>query len=155
MYKYASTFHLPKQNESITPKQTLITEWGNFLETYHWQYYNTFTTKSPMSAEYARNSMTQLFKKLQKEFNPVVMFWVAEPFDTEYGYHTHALLNLNTVATKKTETVIKRSWESVIGCKPNKFYTRTLITPYIRNLGANFYLGKYLHKHSCDHDFFY
>jgi hypothetical protein len=151
---HTSTLLLPLPKQSITPKETLVNTWGVYLDTFNWQYYCTFTALKPMSLILARSSMTSLYNALNKQYSPVQMFWVAEPFDTKYGYHTHALLSLNLPIHKKNEITIKKNWAAVIGGKSTKFYNRTLVMPYIKNWGANFYLSKYLHKHSCDHDLF-
>jgi hypothetical protein len=154
MHLHTSTLLLPLPKQSITPKDTLINAWGTYLNTFSWQYYGTFTASKPMSLTLARSAMTNLHDALNKQYTPVQMFWVAEPFDTKYGYHTHALLSLNLPINKKTEKTIINNWAAVVGGKSTKFYNRTLIMPYVKNWGAHFYLSKYLHKHSCDHDFF-
>ncbi|MFP5040479.1 hypothetical protein [Parasediminibacterium sp. JCM 36343] len=154
MHPHTSTLLLPLPKHSCTPKESLINAWGVYLETFSWQYYCTFTALKPMSLTLARSAMTSFYEALNKQFAPVTIFWVAEPFDTTYGYHTHALIDLSLPVSKKTESTIKKNWSNTIGGKSTKFYNRTLIMPYVKQWGANFYLSKYLHRHSSDHDLF-
>ena len=80
-----------------------------------------------------------------------MFFWVAEPFDTKYGCHLHALIYLGN---KKLTSIsdIKDAWQIVSKGKGQKEYNNTTIKDYIPNKGGHFYFAKYLHLPNTDYD---
>ena len=97
-----------------TKKNTLINAYGNWLNNQEWDYYCTFTTRYTMSKEAARKSIERLSDFLTKQYgSKPIIFWVAEPFDTKYGYHLHALLKMQGKPTSNLAYYIKKAWQIV------------------------------------------
>lgn len=155
MKNYTSTFRLPpRQNERLNQNKSMAVIYGEWLNTMEWDFYCTFTTRYSMSREAARNSMYRLNNFLTEQycFKPTI-FWVAEPFDTKYGYHLHALLKVQGKPTSNLAHYIKKAWQIVSKGKYGKEYNFTVIKPYDANLGGNYYVAKYLHRYDSDYGF--
>ncbi len=144
--------HSKANTKKITP--SLINEYGMWLNSLNWCYYCTFTTRHQLSMPAARRSMLRLQSLLTiKNGTPPTIFWVAEPFDTKYGCHLHALVevtNKNTI----TKTDLKNAWQVVSKGKGKKEYNNTTIKDYIKSRGAHFYIAKYLQRSGVDYDIF-
>ena len=87
---------------------------------------------------------------MQWTIKPVI-FWVAEPFDTKYGCHLHALVQVKG-KLPNTITHIKNAWQVVSKGKGLKEYNNTTIKDYDPLKGGNFYIAKYLFKNNADYD---
>ena len=81
------------------------------------------------------------------------IFWVAEPFDTKYSYHLHALLKVPGKPASNAAYYIKKAWQVVSKGKYGKEYNFTVIKPYDANLGGNYYVAKYLHRYNAEYGF--
>lgn len=155
MQNYTSTFLLPKQKESLAPKKTLSVEYGDWLNTFQWHYYCTFTTRYQLSKPAARRSMARLQEVLYQQYmDKPTIFWVAEPFDTRYGCHLHALLHIKG-KVPQTITHIKNAWQIVSKGKGLKEYNNTTIKEYDPKLGGHYYVSKYLFKPYSDYDYYF
>ena len=133
-------------------QETLVDAYGNWLNSERWHYYCTFTTRYQLTLPAARKSMERLHSHLSFRFafTPKI-FWVAEPFDTKYGCHLHALIEVeNKELTSKTD--IRNAWQVVSKGKGLKEYNNTTIKDYNWLKGAHFYLAKYLDRHGTDYD---
>jgi len=140
--------------------------WADYLESQEWDFFGTFTTGYSMTLPAARRAMERLrdIYKRETTFGPMStevgmrIFWVAEPFDTKEGYHTHALIyshnrclkdSLNEDGLSEDFARLKRSWDIAAGSKVG---SRCDIQRYVPARGANSYLGKYLMKSHCDYE---
>jgi hypothetical protein len=135
---------------------------ADWLEGYNWNFYCTLTAWYPMSMGAVRRKMTLFQEQLTKQFGNTLLFWVAEPFDSKYGYHAHALLAFQVLpeySKEKHIRLINTTWQKISGGSGNKGYNHTHIKPYQKIVsgeesgGANFYVVKYLNRGNADYDF--
>jgi hypothetical protein len=154
MSKNTCTSGLHTSQGKTDRKTSLVAVYGNWLNSEHWHYYCTFTTRYQLTLSAARKSMERLHSHLSFRFAfAPKIFWVAEPFDSKYGCHLHALIEVeNKKLTSKTD--IKNAWQVVSKGKGLKEYNNTTIKDYDRLKGGHFYLSKYLQRYNADYDIF-
>jgi len=126
-----------------------------FLDTWKWDYFVTFTTEYELSIKSARRLMSNYASQLNL-FNwshgmadePTLISWFAEANPSRGGHHIHALL--------KTPLTIQdqfQLWQRVSGSQwPKGQAHRVKSESYIRTLGANYYVSKYISKDYCEWD---
>lgn len=153
MQSNTSTSRLPqRQNESFTQNQKNAAAYGNWLNSMPWHYYCTFTTRYQLSKPAARRSMERLQDILYRQYmDKPVIFWVAEPFDTKYGCHLHALVHLQG-NVPQTKTHIRNAWQIASKGRGLKEYNNTTIKDYEPGKGGHYYVAKYLHRRDTDYD---
>ena len=152
MHRNTCTSGLFQTQQQIDKKHALIKGYGSWLNSYEWDYYCTFTTRYQLTLPSARRTMVKLHGLLTHNLGAApIFFWVAEPFDTKYGCHLHALLALNN-KTPTSKTDIKNAWQVVSKGKGLKEYNNTTIKEYDRFKGGHFYLTKYLQRNDVDYD---
>jgi hypothetical protein len=130
----------------------LIAAYGDWLNGMPWGFYCTLTTRYSMSIRSARRAAERLHSHLTKKLGGIRLFWVAEPFDTKYGYHIHALVHFVNPILHNAIGLIKKAWLVVTKGKGGKEYNNTVIEPYQSELGANFYVSKYMLRYNSDYD---
>jgi len=138
----------------------------NFKESYadhlsrtDWDFFCTLTTGYSLTMKSARRLMGNLHDRTSN-YGGSQMFWVAEPFDTREGYHTHSLIRLNDRSYKDIENdgrsadfeLLRESWTIVRG-RSKKGYSD--FERYNPALGAAGYVGKYIMKQHSDYDLLY
>ena len=128
--------------------------YADFFNSKEWQTFGTFTTRYPLSMKSARRAMERLHENLTTNYGKTELLWVAEPFDTKYGYHTHALVKLNNCPDKNINPLLRNSWQIVSGGKGGKANHFTVLKEYDRELGGNYYISKYMLKTNVDWDIF-
>ncbi|MGP8216226.1 MAG: hypothetical protein ACLQQ4_11715 [Bacteroidia bacterium] len=135
------------------PKQQYIAPvWGDWLNTMNWDFFCTLSTRYSMTLAAARRAAERLKNYLSTRYGNVKVFFVAEPFDTKYGYHIHALVSFENSALRGLKDILNRAWQVVTRGKGGKGYNNTVIEPYDKELGANYYVSKYLMKKNADYD---
>lgn len=144
MGTYTNTFGVSEKKRNKYYSEN-VQGYGEWLNSIDWGYFCTLTTHYPQSVASARRMMNKLHGLLSENKNNPLIFWVAEPFDSLYGYHVHALIKVDS---KNGFKAIKKCWRIV--SKSNRNYT--VIQKYIRDKGANFYVAKYLSRNSTDYD---
>ena len=154
MSKYTCTSGLLSHQRNNDGKISLIAVYGNWLNSEQWDYYCTFTTRYQLTLKAARRSMEKLHSLISMKYGfAPKLFWVAEPFDTKYGCHVHALIEVhNKLLTNKTD--IRNAWQVVSKGKGLKEYNNTTIKDYDNLKGGHFYLSKYLQRSNADYDIF-
>ena len=141
MLRNTCTLPLPKQKEERIVKPAIPAAYATWLNSLPWGFYCTFTTRYQMSIHSARRSMDRLQSLLECQYlEKPTIFWAAEPFDTKYGCHLHALIEIKS-KTKKTIIHIKDAWQIVSKGKGLKEYNNTTIKPYNRFKGGHFYVS--------------
>ena len=141
-------------HEQRKPKDSLINAYGNWLNSMPWDYYCTFTTRYQLSLKSSRRSMIRLYAFLSEKYGCTTkLFWVAEPFDTKYGCHVHALIDVGDKALI-TSIDLKKAWQVVSKGRGKKEYNNTVIKNYDNGKGGHFYLSKYLQRQGVDYDVF-
>src|SRR6202012_2871563 len=90
-------------------------KYGEWLNSMPWGFYCTLTTRYSMSVRAARRTAERLFSHLQKNVGNVRLFWVAEPFDTKYSYHLHALIFFAPPILSNSIELIRKAWQVVSG----------------------------------------
>ena len=154
MLKHTCTSLLPKrQIESLKQKNNNVKNYGEWLNSIEWNYYCTFTSRYQLSIFSAQKAMERLFDNLVTNYGICQMFWVAEPFDTKYGYHTHALIKFSELQSKSMIPLVKKSWQIVSKGRGQKEYNNTIIKPYDKTLGGHFYVAKYLGRYNAEYGF--
>ncbi len=153
MSSYTCTSRFAQAKQRFRPQKTNVQDYGDWLNSLEWDYYCTFTTDYTLSLPSARRAMERLLSRLIKEFGTVNYFWVAEPFDTKEGCHTHALLKVPSLLFDLAAPTIERKWHQVTKVKKTRGKHKTHVIPYIKGKGGHYYLGKYLGRHNSDHDF--
>lgn len=130
-----TTNNIPAQDPLV--KQDVKTVWGDWLNSWSWSYWTTFTTQYDLSLPSARR-MSEKIGKYALDGDDTYMFWAAEEFDVKDGQHIHALLKTNL------------TWDQVrrFGLKRGRCYIET----YDPKLGAGHYVSKYISKRMTDYD---
>ncbi len=149
------TSGMPRTMYSTFQRQALI-GWADWLNGKEWHFFCTLSTKYSISVEGTRRAMQRLYNFITENYGGVRIFWVAEPFDTRYGYHAHAFIyfedtNSRTINELRKFTI--RAWQIVTKGGGQKKYNHTHILPYIKNLGAHYYISKYMHRNNSEYDF--
>jgi hypothetical protein len=125
-------------------------EFGKWLQPIPWSYWATPTTGYELTLPSARRAMHRLHNALDKH-SPCTMVWVAEPFDTKTGYHTHALIQTDLPFKAVVDT-----WQQVSGntkFQRGEKWNRIQLEDYDQSKGAAYYIGKYMSKKLSDFDF--
>jgi hypothetical protein len=130
----------------------IVKNYGVFINSFPWDYFCTFTTRYPLSMNAARKAMARLHSSLKSNYGCCQLFWTAEPFDSNYGYHIHALIKFSELQSRNMEPLIKKSWQVVSKGRGQKEYNNTTIKPYDSTMGGNYYVAKYLSRDNADYD---
>jgi hypothetical protein len=135
---------------SFRQAKAINIEYAKWINGMDWSFYCTFTTKYTLSIKAARRAMERLYSFVKKRNAEVKLFWVAEPFEA-FGYHLHALIDINTTALNIIEC-LKKAWQIVSKGSGGKGYNNTVIKPFDKKLGGAHYVSKYLMKANADYD---
>jgi hypothetical protein len=129
---------------------------GEWLQSYTWTHWATFTTPYTLTLPSARRLM-QRFGEMRVSPAPgskkVVkrLFWAAEPFDCKEGYHTHALVEIDEGMPYKA---VLNAYQIASGNKKisKTKWSRVQMSAYNPQKAAAFYLSKYISKKLADYD---
>ena len=116
--KYTST-------PSIAQSNSLVSHYGAYIDKIDWTFYCTFSTRYPLTLKLARTYMERLHIFLEvnlKLCNNI--FWVAEPFDSKYGYHIHTVVKLNCDYPHNNAEILNKAWQIVTKGSNGKRYFR-------------------------------
>jgi hypothetical protein len=145
--KHTSTSSLPLS-------QRLVKEYGDLLGQTNWTFYCTLSTQKPLSVKSAQRYIERTHAQLQTNFNlETQIFWIAEPFDSKYGYHLHCLVKFNCKDAHKYKNELIKAWQIVTKGSYGKKYNWTNILPYDANLGGRYYLVKGIDKNNIEYGF--
>lgn len=145
--KYTSTSSLP-----LT--QRLVNEYGNFLGQTNWTFYCTLSTTYPLNIKIAQRYIEMTHEQLQTNFNlKTQIYWVAEPFDSKYGFHLHCLVKFDNKEPHKYKKVLIKAWQIVTKGSYGEKYNWTSIVPYDANLGAKYYVVKFIGRNDIEYGF--
>lgn len=117
-------------NVSITSSLEKPHHYAEWIGSFDWDHFVTFTTGYKMTLASARRAM----KRVHSIYNtntygdPIIvggmrMFWVAEPFDVKEGYHTHALTYyydrelhlMSHMGVSQDFFELRRAWQQAVG----------------------------------------
>ena len=127
--------------------------YGEWLNSYQWSYFCTFTTRYSLTLPSARRLMYRFWDMDDlKRTGACQMFWCAEPFDSREGYHTHGLLLADQILTKNDLGNIYQVAAGNTEISKDNWH-RLQLTKYNPKLGASHYCGKYITKYLADYDF--
>jgi hypothetical protein len=91
---------------------------------------------------------------LKSNFNLInQIYWVAEPFDSKYGFHIHCLVKFECANPQKRKKELIKAWQIVTKGSCGKNYNWTSITPYNANLGGKYYVVKGISKNEVEYGF--
>jgi hypothetical protein len=127
---------------------------ADFLSGMPWSFWSTFTTRKELTIKSARRSMALLGDILTSEgHNDYTIFWAAEPYDVKEGQHLHALVHFASCDfvndNKPQFTALRKAWTTAIG----DLHARQYHVRYDPQLGARYYVAKYISKKLADYDF--
>jgi hypothetical protein len=119
-----------------------------------WSFWSTFTTRKELTIKSARRSMALLGDILSSEGNnDYTIFWAAEPYDVKEGQHLHALVHFASCDfvndNKPQFTALRKAWTTAIG----DIHARQYHVRYDPQLGARYYVAKYISKKLADYDY--
>lgn len=132
-------------------KKKMHDSYADFLQTFAWTHYVTFTTGYTLTLASARRLMENFHKQIKKA-GASPFFWVAERFEVKDGYHTHALIKVPDAWHFKNIIDI---WQKVSGGKKRGEWNRIDLQVYDPKKGAGFYVSKYVTKSGADYDLTY
>ncbi len=145
--KHTSTSSLPLS-------QRLVVEYGDFLGQTNWTFYCTLSTYYPLSVKSAKRYIEAMNELLKSNFNLInQIYWVAEPFDSKYGFHIHCLVKFECANPQKRKKELIKAWQIVTKGSCGKNYNWTSITPYNANLGGKYYVVKGISKNEVEYGF--
>jgi hypothetical protein len=145
--KYTSTSSLP-----LTKR--VVDEYGNFLGQTNWTFYCTLSTRYSLSDVSAKRYIEATHELLQLKFNlNTQIYWVAEPFDSKYGFHLHCLVKFNCEEPHKHKKELIKAWQIVTNGSCGKKYNWTNIVPYDPKLGGRFYVVKGIGRDDVEYGF--
>lgn len=134
-----------------------VKEYGNFLDSIHWDFFATLTTKYDLSVESGRRLLVRFHNNLYKNHPDLQTFFTLEPYDAKDGRHVHVLINfgrlLNEQQIAMAKRTIKKEWERVAG-RGKTESNFTVVRDFIPQGGAHIYVAKYLYKEGAEYDFF-
>lgn len=126
-------------------KYEYLDAFAKMVNQFDWSHWCTFTTKRELTIKGAR----RFAKNIALDFcEPTILhpttllLWAAEPFDCKDGYHIHALIN------------VPKTWKGLKQIETSKRsrYGISHFEAYKKELGANYYIGKYISKTLSDWD---
>ena len=145
--KYTGTSSLPLSKR-------IVNEYGNFIGQTNWTFYCTLSTHYRLNIKNAQRYIERTHEQLKLNFKlSNQMFWVAEPFDTKFGFHVHCLVKFECEDPFKHKKDLIKAWEIVTKGKYGKMYNWTHIVPYKPNFGGNFYVVKAIHRNDVEYGF--
>lgn len=117
-----------------------------------WSFWSTFTTRRELTEKSARRSMALVGDILKAEGYDFRIFWAAEPYDTKEGQHLHALIYFEGIEQLSDNSqyfeALRKAWHTAIGDNQARQYHER----YNSQLGARYYVAKYISKKLCDYD---
>ena len=139
---------------SLPLSQRLVNEYGSYLGQTNWTFYCTLSTTFPLSVKSAKRYIEAMHEILELTFNLInQIYWVAEPFDSNYGFHIHCLVKLNCYEPHKRKKELIKAWQVVTKGSYGKRYNGTSIVPYDANLGAKYYVVKGIGRNDVEYGF--
>lgn len=125
-----------------TTQASLIAEYGQFLDTFRWKLFSTFTTDYTLREKQARNLVGRLHRAIENKIQvPLTTFWVAEKFRGGNDYHLHALFQAEVEVGSMIYSV-KDAWKKVSHIRGIPTQNNYKIDPYVAEKGATYYLCK-------------
>ena len=139
---------------SLPLSKRIVNEYGNFLGHTNWTFYCTLTTRYPLNIKSAQRYIERCQEQLRTTFNlKTQMYWVAEPFDSKYGFHLHCLVKFDGEEPHKYKKELIKAWQMVTKGSYGKKYNWTSIVPYDANLGGRFYVVKWIGRNDVEYGF--
>jgi len=133
---------------NVFSPQNVADEYANWIASYPWTWFVTFTTPYELTLKSARRAMERYFTHTSNlTLNPQMLFWVAEPFECKDGYHTHGLFYSDITFKKAVE-----AYQITSAAKRHGNYARIHLSRYNPRKAAARYCAKYLLKRYSDYD---
>lgn len=123
----------------IPSKKDLANEFGEWLNRYKWDWWATWTFRQDKSPYGARKSFLRFIRGIKKD---ATYFLAIEWHKYRHSVHCHSLVG-NVEGIRRLSVMDK--WYKEFGI--------ARILPYQKNLGARYYLSKYIVKELADWDF--
>ena len=121
--------------ELITlPSQNSVAAWGDFLNSFSWDYFSTITYRYDIKRKRNIKLMTDLERYLSKYVKDLQIFWVME-YTHSGRTHNHMLLKGIGAPPMINDYLLRRK---LIDAR----FVKHL--PFDRAKGANYYVSKYI-----------
>lgn len=133
-------------------EQQIVKAWAEWINTYEWSAFCTFTTSNQLSSYRARNKMEKMGAYLRNLYSyNFKMFWVAELHACKSNYHVHALIKIDSPNVDVKDSIAK-AWHIV--CPPSGYKQHYLVHvhDYEPSKGGHYYISKHLQKDNVDYD---
>jgi hypothetical protein len=144
-----------KKTEKILYLTQIQKQYGDYLDRFNWNFFQTLSTPYALSKEAARRAIERYKNIIENSIGKTIIFFASEPFDLKEGFHLHCLLkidNINLSSYLLKKKLIEK-WQIVTGTSNIKGESaRIHFKNYIKGKGAHYYVGKYIHRRNADYD---
>ena len=124
----------------------LVKEWGNWLNETAWDFFTTITYKHDIKPKRNERIMFDLERTLTSHLKNYKMFWVMEHTSNNYQTHNHLLIKGNGVKDEVNKYLRKKRLV-------DKRFVKHL--EYEKDLGATFYVSKFIKSENIKYDISY
>lgn len=129
--------------------------WAEYLGSIRWNYFATFSTPYELTDKSARRTINRFHETIKSCNLPCIIFFATEPFDLKEGYHLHCLIKIegDSISKYMQKKIIAETWNKVTGTsKIEGKGSRVHLENYIKKLGGNNYVAKYINRPNADYD---
>jgi hypothetical protein len=123
----------------VGKRTEIVTAIGNWLSTFPWRWFATFTFQKDISPFVAEKRFIRFMSSLDKN---AIYFYVIEPHDFRYCPHIHCLIG---GANRIKRKAISKQWA--------KKYGISKILSYKKSKNAKYYLCKYIPEGKVEWNF--
>jgi|TARA_B110000240_G_scaffold175038_1_gene201951 hypothetical protein len=124
----------------------LVKVWGNWLNETSWDYFTTITYKYDIKPKRNERIMFDLERSLRSHLKSFKMFWVMEHTSNNYQTHNHLLIKGNGIKEEVNNYLKNKRLV-------DKRFVKHL--EYEKELGATFYVSKFIKSENIKYDISY
>ena len=124
----------------------LVKVWGNWLNETSWDYFTTITYKYDIKPKRNERIMFDLERSLRSRLKSFKVFWVMEHTSNNYQTHNHLLIKGNGIKEEVNNYLKNKRLV-------DKRFVKHL--EYKKELGATFYVSKFIKSENIKYDISY
>jgi hypothetical protein len=124
----------------------LVKVWGNWLNETSWDYFTTITYKYDIKPKRNERIMFDLERSLRSHLKSFKMFWVMEHTSNNHQTHNHLLIKGNGIKEEVNNYLKNKRLV-------DKRFVKHL--EYEKELGATFYVSKFIKSENIKYDISY
>ena len=124
----------------------LVKVWGNWLNETSWDYFTTITYKYDIKPKRNERIMFDLERSLRSRLKSFKVFWVMEHTSNNYQTHNHLLIKGNGIKEEVNNYLKNKRLV-------DKRFVKHL--EYEKELGATFYVSKFIKSENIKYDISY